>query len=165
MKIFIIISVIFLSTTAELPGSLEKKARKIIKQSYNSDHVIMERIQVGTSFDERPSPGIILYELLEKDSLAGYLLITTAKGRHEYFDYLVIYNPDLKIRMIRVLEYRSDHGYEILNKKWLNQFEGRSGCDLEYGTDIDAISGATFSASSITYDVGKMCRFIELQMK
>jgi hypothetical protein len=48
-----------------------------------------------------------------------------------------------------------------MNKGWLRQFIGITGCELDYGKDIDAISGATISASSLTIEIRKWCKFLE----
>lgn len=138
----------------------------MIRKSFDSDQISLLRVSLDQTIDDRPAPGLMLYKLYDNNSLLGYLIITTAKGRYDYFDYMVIYNPDLSIRMIRVLEYRSEHGYEISNTKWLSQFDGSIGCDLNYGHDIDAISGATLSASSITNDLSVLCKFLgQLEIK
>ncbi len=73
--------------------------------------------------------------------------------RYENFDYMVILNADLSIKKVKVLVYEGEYGYEIASKLWLKQFIGYFGGDLKYGTDIQAISGATVSAQSITDDI------------
>ena len=70
---------------------------------------------------------------------------------------MVIYDETLMIKKIEVLTYRSDHGHEITSGKWLNQFTSTKGCDLNYGKDIQAISGATFSGNAITEGINKLC--------
>ena len=144
----------------DLSKSNEKKARKAIKKAFDTELILMKEVSVEGNLLDRPGPGFKFFELHEEEDLRGYLCITTAKGRHDYFDYLAIFNPDHSIRHIEILEYRSEHGYEISNKRWLSQFEGRMGCDLVYGEDIDAISGATYSAASITEDIGILCKFL-----
>ena len=91
----------------------------------------------------------------------GILYLASAKGRHDFFDYMVIFNNDLSIRKIQVLVYRSDHGHEITGKGWLKQFTGRDGCRLEYGQDVQAISGATYSGKSITADISRLCESLK----
>jgi hypothetical protein len=160
MKAIGIILTVAILLGGTLPGSFDKKAKRIIKKSFDSDNIEMEVISLDDTFDDRPDVGLQLFSLTENEETVGHLLITTAKGRYEYFDYLVLYNPDLSIRLIEVLEYRSEYGFEITSKKWLKQFVGMSGCGLEYAEDIDALSGATYSASSITSDLGFLCEYL-----
>jgi Na+-translocating ferredoxin:NAD+ oxidoreductase RnfG subunit len=48
-------------------------------------------------------------------------------------------------------------------KGWLKQFIGYDGKEkLEYGKNIDSISGATISANAITYNVQESCRYLDL---
>mgnify|MGYP001054885151 CR=1 FL=1 len=161
MKTIFFVVVIFLFSGGDLSVSLEKKANKALKKSFGSENIIWEEIAVDGYFEERPEPGFSLFSLTEGSISIGYLVVTTARGRYEYFDYCVIYNNDLTIRNIEILVYRSDHGHEIANKSWLNQFSGEKGCSLLYGDQIDAISGATFSASSITADINKHCSLLQ----
>ena len=84
---------------------------------------------------------------------SSYILFTSTKGRFEYFDYAVALTEEGKVGTVKVVKYRSEHGSEVTSKKWLSQFMGYSGEKLEYGKDIQAISGATKSASSLTNDI------------
>ena len=79
--------------------------------------------------------------------------------RYEHFDYMIILNRDLSIRKVKVLVYEGEYGYEITSKLWLKQFIGYCGENLNYGSDIQAISGATVSAQSITDDIQLLVQF------
>ena len=164
MKILIFVIILLTGFSEDIPRSWEKAGEKAVSKHFKADGIQMKRRFLETATD-RPSPGIVMFELYIKDELIGYTVMTAAKGRYDYFDYLVIYDPGLVILNIQVFEYRSDHGYEICNKKWLNQFEGKRGCDLNYGKEIDAISGATYSAFSITEDLSILCRFLSENLK
>lgn len=157
MYIFLSLSLI---SGGELSKSLTRKVDKSVQRSYDSEGINKRQLLLNDNFPERPDPGLLLYTLEQEGLVIGYLIVTTAKGRHDYFDYMVIYEPDLSIRIVEVLVYRSDHGQEISNKKWLKQFVGNDACNLEYDVDIDAISGATYSASSITEDIQTLCNLM-----
>ena len=160
MKALIIIMILSFTAGGELSKSLEKKVNKNLRKSFGIENIIRKEIDLDTTFNDRPDLGLHFYTLEDKEQLLGYMIITTAKGRYDYFDYSVIYNPDLTIRDISILVYRSEHGYEISRKSWLEQFKGSEACDLVYGEQIDAISGATYSASSITEDLNRLCNLL-----
>jgi len=81
----------------------------------------------------------------------------------EYFDYFIIFDKDLTVKKIRVYNYQATHGHEVSGKGWLKQFIGYSGeKKLEYGKNIDSISGATISANAITYNVQESHRYLDL---
>lgn len=89
-----------------------------------------------------------------ENSLSGSKVIfSSAKGRYDNFDYMVILDPSDEIINIKILKYRSDYGYEISGKKWLKQFYNKPGSFFEYGKNIDALSGATYSAPSLVNDI------------
>jgi hypothetical protein len=74
---------------------------------------------------------------------------------HEYFDYYALLNTQYSILEIKVYNYAATHGQEICSKAWLKQFKGYDGSKhLQYGKDIDAISGATISGIALTEDIG-----------
>ena len=81
----------------------------------------------------------------------------------EYFDYFIIFDEALTVRKIRVFNYQATHGHEVGGKGWLKQFIGYKGKEkLEYGKNIDSISGATISANAITYNVQESCRYLDV---
>ncbi len=52
---------------------------------------------------------------------------------------------------MKVYNYRATHGHEVMGWGWLKQFIGYSGGkEMVYGKDIEAITGATISASALT---------------
>lgn len=82
---------------------------------------------------------------------------------YEYFDYFIIFDQNLVVQKIRVYNYQATHGHEVGGKGWLKQFVGYQGEEkLEYGKNIDSISGATISANAITYNVQESCRYLSL---
>ncbi len=83
----------------------------------------------------------------------AHIVLSSTKGRYENFDYMIILNKEVEILDIKILKYRSEFGYEISNKGWLKQFYGKPVTLFEYRKNIDAVSGATFSALAITNDI------------
>lgn len=80
----------------------------------------------------------------------------------EYFDYLIIFTPNLSVLQVRIYDYQASHGQEVTNKGWLKQFQGYDGSrSLTVGKSIDAISGATISAFGITNDIQEKTRLLQ----
>ena len=89
--------------------------------------------------------------------------MVTVDEDFEYFDYFIIFDDSLTVMKIRVYNYQATHGHEVGGKGWLKQFIGYTGDEkLEYGKNIDSISGATISANAITYNVQESCRYLDL---
>ena len=110
-------------------------------------------------------PGTEVYQVTTQSEVLGYFVLTSSFGRYEKFDYLVVYSEELEVLMVQILKYRSGYGGEVAGKKWLKQFEGNKGEKLEYGKDIQAISGATFSGRSITKDIPELTEELSHELK
>ena len=165
------------STTSqnEIQKKFEKKINKMIKKAYGKSDISLEE----TFLPDAPEgiPNRALFSLNLDGKKAGILVINNARGckingcksnsggsdaKYENFWYGVIFDNDLKIKAVRVLEYSSDYGYEICSKNWLKQFQGFTGCDLKYGgKEVDSISGATVSGESIVSDISNLCWLLQ----
>lgn len=111
------------------------------------------RIFEGEPSAERLDTPDRVYLVKKQDAILGYLLTTSSKGRYDYFDYVVAYTPDFSVLGLSILIYRSSHGAAICQKGWLRQFEGYAGEELRLGKEIDAVAGATISATSLLKDL------------
>ncbi|MBL6964613.1 MAG: FMN-binding protein [Bacteroidetes bacterium] len=137
-----------------LGKSSVKKINKLLAEEYPEE-------VVNFSFLNKIQNTRDLYVVSSANKPLAHLIVSTAKGRYDYFDYCVLFNLIGEIQKVYVLVYRSDHGFEIMNKKWLSQFEGmKAGETKTYSKDIDAISGATWSATSITNDMNEISNLI-----
>jgi hypothetical protein len=137
------------------PGHLSKKEQKFADRVFEGETsaellVIPDRDAAGKNLFLE---GDRVYMLSRQDLVTGYLLSTRAMGRYDYFDYIIAYAPDLSVIDLSILIYRSDHGAAICQKGWLGQFKAYAGEELTLGKDIDAIAGATISATSIVRDM------------
>ena len=85
-----------------------------------------------------------------------------SEGEYEYFDYFILFDSQVRVRVVRVYNYEATYGHEITVKSWLNQFIGFDGTKtLRLGKEIDSISGATISAKSITDDIQVKTSFLK----
>jgi hypothetical protein len=101
-----------------------------------------------------------MFRIQAGGDLLGFLLSTRAKGRFEYFDYTVLYSSEMTVLEIIITAYRSDHGAGICQKRWLRQFEGYQGSELQPGRDFDAVSGGTISSISLADDLQRCHRLM-----
>ncbi len=87
-------------------------------------------------------------------------------GRQDFITYAVGIDSAGKLRPVEILEYRESHGGEIRNKRWLQQFEGRTDLDqLRFRTDIKNIAGATLSSEHVTQGVRRILALWENLVK
>jgi len=158
----------------EMQQKFEKKINKMLKKVYGKNTITIEEKFLADALDGTPNRS--LFSLHQNGNKIGTLVINNARGckingckstgggdaKYEDFWYGVIFDNDLKIKLVRVLEYSSDYGYEISSKNWLKQFKGFTGCDLRYGgREVDVISGATVSGKSIVSDLSNLCWLLQ----
>jgi len=153
-----------------VPEYLSRKMEKQVQKTFGKE-VVCNAIELPDSLagDHK------LFKISGSDSTYGYALISRALGckvggcdkpndeskdatSFEQFFYMTAFNNGCCVKRVRVLEYSSNHGYQIANRGWLKQFEK----DTTYtvGQNIDGISGATISVNSITKGVNQQVRII-----
>ena len=161
-KLVILLFLGLIGISANLPSSAIKKMDKTIQSLWVNQVVTKEIIDL--SKQQNVPTDLQLNKLLINNKPVAFLAISRAKSRVDFFDYMIIYNPDLSIKTIQVLAYREDYGGEIASNRWLKQFEGKKNAEeMKFGDDIQGISGATISARSLTIDVQEVSKFIYQQ--
>lgn len=111
-----------------------KKADKELLSYFGKD---LEKQEISSNSNH--------YFLTDNDSIYGYLCFEQSPSKHDQFDFMAIYSPQMELLKLRVLVYRENYGGEISNKRWLNQFVTRT------PKKVQAISGATISVESLKY--------------
>lgn len=142
MKIALII--LFFVITGSLREEYKKVSDKNIEEILGSGEIKLIGNESGKEY----------FSFESENSNGGSMVVfSSAKGRYENFDYMVITNSSVEILNIKILKYRSEYGYEISNKGWLKQFYKNPDSRFEYRKNISALSGATFSAPSLVDDI------------
>ncbi len=167
--VFLLANLSFGQSSSHEYRNIEKHAKKNW-QADNLETTLLE------NYSELPSNGHI-FAIRQNHFLLGYAYTgrvfscreggcsatasSAGSDNYEYFDYLILYNPSLSIDLVRVYNYQATHGHQICNPSWLNQFKNYNGLSvLQYGSDIDAISGATISAISIISDIERVSAIV-----
>jgi Na+-translocating ferredoxin:NAD+ oxidoreductase RnfG subunit len=148
-KIGFIILISCICFSADLPSSALKKIDKTLAALWEGQSIKKEELKT--------SDDLKLIKIKADNKFVGYYVLAKANSKADFFDYMVVYSPDLKIITVQLLVYREDYGGEIGSKRWLKQFIGKTKTDeMKFGHDIQNISGATISARSITSGVQKV---------
>jgi hypothetical protein len=171
-----LIAIFALSSWGEdISDSHDRKLDRFVAKSFGSKLVKKHLVAIPDSlqvFNENN-----FYQLSLSDSLVGYMSFNRANScrvggcvafdsanRGSNFDpfyFATIYEPNMSIRQVKILEYYSDFGYEVSSKKWLKQFIGKSSCEKDLEDKIDGISGATISVKSLIQEVNGNCEVLE----
>lgn len=147
-----------------LPKSIHKKVQKEVMNVFKVSTFSMESVSVSESVNAQLPSKITtnnLFKLMDGANLLGYAFTDKASSKTAQYDYLVLFDKDLKVIHSKVLIYREEYGGEIGSKRWLKQFLGKTGSDrVDIKTNIDAISGATISVRSMTKSMDNLLQTI-----
>ena len=146
IKTSIITLVMLVFFQVSLSGANTGKILKILEKEYGVDksEIILEELKL----DKECNITTIFMVKLNDESI-GYVIEASGAGRYDQFEFLICTDMLKTVEFVRIINYYSDHGGEIASKRWLDQFRGYAGVKLKYGEDVQAISGATLSATSI----------------
>jgi len=105
---------------------------------------------------------IYVWEITRSDTIVGIAILDNVLGKSLPITFLSCFNSNGKLFKAHIVKYREDYGYEVGNKRWLNQFIGLSvNSDFIIGKNIDGISGATISVNSVTRGINRSSIIVE----
>ncbi|MFD2099606.1 FMN-binding protein [Flagellimonas iocasae] len=144
----------------KISPQLQEKIDNAVETTFEVEEFTLERLALDVTLNEKTQVelgGENLFNIVKEGKSLGYLYLGEAPSMKKVFDYVVLFNPDMSIKKSKILIYREDYGRQVGSQRWLKQFIGKkSGESLAYGEDIDAISGATISAKSMTLAVSNV---------
>ena len=145
---------------------LQQKIDSAVKGTYEIEAYTLEPITVSDAVNQQTKAelsGEHLYRVVSNNKALGFIYVGEAPSMKKKFDYILLFNPDLSIKKSKVLIYRENYGLQIGSQRWLKQFIGLDINDtLKYGENIDAIAGATISASSLTKATDQVLQSLKL---
>ncbi|MBT8301104.1 MAG: FMN-binding protein [Maribacter sp.] len=159
----IILSFFFL-TGFGLPKKLEKRVHKELEKTFQIDGFTLTPLKLNPALNTELPKQITednFFKVTQDDIYLGYMFVDKAASKTAEFDYLVVFDKELCIVHSKVLIYREEYGGEIGSKRWLRQFNGKTGKDrVNHETNIDGIAGATISVRSMTIAIDKLLQTI-----
>ena len=121
-----------------IPAKAKKNAESSAKQKFLNDF-------------------IYIYKVSEKGKIKAYGFLDNVKGKAMPITFLVVFNTKGVILSSHIVKYREQYGGEVASKVWNKDFKGKdAGSDYTVGKSIDAISGATISANSVSKGIKKL---------
>ena len=149
-----------------LPKNVQKRLTKEVQKAFEVESFQMDVITISEELNIKLPTKLTtdnFYRLSKGDEFLGYAFVDQAPSKTANFDYLVVFDTNLKVKHSKVLIYREEYGGEIGSKRWLKQFLGKTGGDrVDYETNIDGIAGATISVRSMTNAIDDLLQTIEI---
>lgn len=162
-KLFALLVVCFLSMAFSISPKIEKKIDKTIISYFETEEFSKELITIAADQDAKVPSDFKenLFRITDTSGILGYAYLGNAPSKTATFDYLILFDADFIIKKSRVLIYREEYGGEIGSKRWLKQFNGKSGgTEVKFPKDITPISGATISVRSMSNAVNDVLQSI-----
>lgn len=163
LKLIIGIVGLFLSSFG-ITNNIHKKARKEVQKVLGIENFELSPVSLpDNAIDDLPTTitNQNFYRILRGSEKLGFVFVDQAPSKTAKFDYMVVFDSQLKIIHTKVLAYREEYGGEIGSKRWLKQFLGKTIDDrVDHETNIDGIAGATISVRSMTNAIDNLLQTI-----
>src|SRR5215475_839912 len=93
---------------------------------------------------------------------AKYALVLNEIGKTEPITFMVGMSPEGKITEVVIMEFRENRGWEVKEKRFLNQFRGKSVRNsIRVDEDIINYTGATLSSKAVARGVKRALLLLE----
>ncbi len=152
-----------------LPKKIEKRVHKELEKTFQFSEFSLLSIEISESLNEKLPKKIgtnNLFKISHDADHLGYGFVGQAPSKTAMFDYLIVFDKELRVVHSKVLIYREEYGGEIGSKRWLKQFLGKTGGDrVNHESNIDGIAGATISVRSMTTSIDYLLLTIEILQK
>ncbi|MFX0558140.1 FMN-binding protein [Maribacter sp. CXY002] len=150
-----------------LSKSIHKKVVREIQNVLDIETFELEAVAVSNQDVSAKLPiritGDNFFKINTSNDILGYVFVDQASSKTAKFDFMVVFDPQLKIIHSKVLIYREEYGGEIGSKRWLKQFLGKTiGDRVDYETNIDGIAGATISVRSMTNAIDNLLQSLTI---
>ena len=136
IKLFILLSL--------FNTKLKSRAQKYLGKHYDKEVLLIEQRDISNG------------KLYYIPNTTDILYIGKSPSRFEDFDFMVLFDENKTIKLVKILVYRENYGGEIGSKRWLRQFIGKS----KPLPLVDGISGATISVNSLKYSINNLLKQI-----
>ena len=156
--------------------NIRERAEELIYDHYGKDKIIEYQKYVVPSgrkdLVEKSAgmrymfPHVYIWRISESDSLIGLAILDNVKGKSLPITFITFFDHTGNIIGSHIVKYREDYGWEVGNRRWLDQFLGlHHGSVYAVGKNIDGISGATISVNSVTRGMKRSSLLAELLIK
>lgn len=142
---------------SEMFPDCDEVLRDVIILTDEEKNILEERLK-GRIYEQ----GFEVFIGKEKGEIQGYAIITEEIGKFHPFTFIVAVDPDGDIDDLAVLIYRESRGGEVVRRRFLHQFIGKSvRSPIKINRDIINITGATMSVVMMCKGVKKVLGVVD----
>lgn len=135
--------------------------KSILREEFGKSEIVTRPQNLDpATFDIKKVTGS--WEICGADKPMAYLFQLETKGRMHTFTSLVLLSPEGAVLRVRVTDYPSTYGLQVTNKRWLSKLQIDAETAYDYGQNVDAISGATISATGLIKNIESLRKNVRL---
>jgi hypothetical protein len=163
MKTLIIVLLLLSSFSASsFSQRIARDVARIVEQEYGKNNLEITPLQKDSNLPDFVKQ-IWVVDL--QDGSKNYLYQFDIKGRAHVFDALLLLTSKADVLQVGIINYPSNHGINVTNKRWLKKLRFESDKKYSYGENVDALSGATISAINLLNSIEAIRSFTKKQMQ
>ncbi|MBI3099428.1 MAG: FAD:protein FMN transferase [Planctomycetes bacterium] len=99
---------------------------------------------------------VTVFRPMKGEASPGWAVLTEEIGKYHPFTFMVVLDERAEVKDVEVLVYRESRGGEIVKRRFLKQFAGKSLDDpIHINKDVINITGATLSVRALCRGVRK----------
>ena len=143
---------VYLSESQAIGAILGDKA--IVRREHKIlDPAMRKKLEQSSSL-QFPENEYTFFIATQDGKPAKYAIALNEVGKTEPITFMVGMSPEGKVSEVVIMEFRENRGWEVKEKRFLNQFRGKTGHSaIRVDEDIINYAGATLSSKAITRGV------------
>ncbi len=152
-------------------ANIQEQAETAISEFYSDAQIRFEKFEIPkplkSEIEQKAGQYFIkdfvyLWKVEQNGTETAYAIVDAVRSKSAFITALILIDSHGQIEQLSILDYQGNHGRQVMNMFWLEQFTGKSATsNLTVGSEIDAVSGATLSAASICKAVKRWCLVVE----
>lgn len=146
--------------------SIKDNAEELLQERFTGKKITFEQFpiprEIKTAIEQEAKQRffkdeVYLWKVLKNDSLESIAILDNVYGKELPITFMVSFDELGSVINTDIIKYRSTRGGDVQEEWWLDQFLGFNDQSIfQVGNTVDAISGATYSVSSLTKGIHKL---------
>lgn len=140
-------------TEAQALGVVLGDKAAVQKQQKALDPALRKRLEEASSL-RFPESTATFFIATQDGKPAKYAIVMNEIGKSEPITFMVGITPEGKVTEVVIMEFRENRGWEVKEKRFLNQFRGKTAkSSIRIDEDIINYTGATLSSKAVARGV------------
>ena len=140
-------------TEAQALGAVFGDKAVVRREQKTLDAVLRKKLEQASNL-RFPESGYSFFIATEDGKPAKYAVVMNEVGKTERITFMIGITPDGKVSEVVIMEFRESRGWEVKEKRFLNQFRGKTvRSAIRVDEDIINYTGATLSSKAVARGV------------